>query len=166
MDTFPNLLARTHRESHRQLCAVARRYAGPEAAEDIVQDVYVRALRHAGHFRGQAAPTTWLHRMVLNACIDEWRRRRIRGVRDVGHAGPTVQKSMLMEQVWTRDALRALSDAERRTCLLHDVMGYTHREIAALYGIPLGTSKTRLMRARCRLRAALNPESAAADPTA
>lgn len=104
--------------------------------------------------------------MVINACVDEWRRRRMRGVKEAAYAGLTAQKSMLMEQLWTRAALRALSHVDRQVCLLHDVMGYTHREIAALLGIPLGTSKTRLMSARRRLRAALNPESAVGEPAA
>jgi len=136
---------------------VARRYAGREA-EDIVQDVYVRALSHGERFRGQASPTTWLHRMVINACIDEWRRRRSRGVKEALDAPVTPKEPMLPERLWTRAAIRTLSDADRRICLLHDVMGYTHREIAILHGIPAGTSKTRLMRARSRLRAALAPK--------
>jgi RNA polymerase sigma-70 factor, ECF subfamily len=139
---------------------VARRYAGREA-EDIVQDVYVRALSHGERFRGQASPTTWLHRMVINACVDEWRRRRSRAAKQTGYARATPKEPMLPEQLWTRAAIRTLSDADRRMCLLHDVMGYTHREIAVLHGIAAGTSKTRLMRARSRLRAALAGQEAA-----
>ncbi len=74
-DAFGVLFGR-HRE---RLWAVALRTTGdPEEAADALQDAMVSAFRRAGSFRGDSAVTTWLHRIVVNACLDRMRRRRVR----------------------------------------------------------------------------------------
>ncbi len=74
-DAFGTLFAR-HRD---RLWAVALRTTGdPEEAADALQDALIAAFRRAGSYRGDAAVTTWLHRIVVNACLDRLRRRRVR----------------------------------------------------------------------------------------
>lgn len=74
-EAFGTLFAR-HRD---RLWAVALRTTGdPEEAADALQDALIAAFRRAGSYRGDAAVTTWLHRVVVNACLDRLRRRRVR----------------------------------------------------------------------------------------
>jgi RNA polymerase sigma-70 factor (ECF subfamily) len=74
-DAFGVLFTR-HRD---RLWAVALRTTGnPEDAADALQDAMISAFRRAGSFRGDAAVTTWLHRIVVNACLDRLRRRKVR----------------------------------------------------------------------------------------
>ena len=145
-----------YEQSRRQLRAVAARYVGDEA-EDVVQDAFLNALR-AGHaFRGDAAPLTWLHRIVVNESINHCRRRSRREYRHARHAHhSTVAKARGEEAVAIRTALRQLTSEQCEVFVLYDVLGHTHDEIARRLAIPLGTSKSRLFDARRRLRKALS----------
>ena len=69
-----NAVVQVYETSRPQLRAVAARYVGDEA-DDVVQEAFLRALRWGGRFRGDAAPLTWLTRVVINACFDRCRRR-------------------------------------------------------------------------------------------
>ena len=144
-----------YEQSQRRLRAVAARYVGDDA-EDVVQDAFVKALRCRDAFRGDAAPLTWVSRIVVNAAIDRCRRRT-----RWEHAHPRLmQRSTLtiapVEDTFAiRNALRHLTREQRRVFVLFDVLGYTHQEIARRLTIPTGTSKSRLADARRRLRQAL-----------
>ena len=148
-------LADTYERSRRRLRTVASRYVGGQDAEDVVHDAFVQALHHSDSFRHEAAPATWLHRIVINVCIDDFRKRSRRRLVDIesNMTDPSLtslsdpQKTMLV-----RAALRSLTPDAQRLCILHDIMGYSHREIAASLGIPIGTSKSQLHVARHRLR--------------
>ena len=144
-----------YERSHRQLRAVAARYVGDEA-EDVVQEAFLRALRWGDGFRGDAAPLTWLSRIVVNVCLDRCRRRsrwnqaRPRYARRPAMAHGTVEEMLAM-----RRALRRLTSVQRQVFVMYDVLGHTHKEIARRLDIPLNTSKSRLSDARKRLREAL-----------
>ena len=148
-------LADTYERSHRRLRALAARYVGGQDAEDVLHDAFVRALQHGDSFRREATPATWLNRVVINACIDDFRKRSRRRMVDIESTSdhpklttwPDPQKAILL-----RAALRSLTPDAQRLCILHDVMGYSHREISASLGIPIGTSKSQLHVARHRLR--------------
>lgn len=145
------IVATSDRRSRAQLCRVAARYVGQDA-EDMVQEAFVRALQRPDSFRHESSPVTWMVRVVTNASIDEWRRRR-RQTALLGHdAARRSAPGLPCERVMLGRALRALPADERRLCILFDVLGYTHPEIAATLDIPVGTSKSKLSTARRRLR--------------
>jgi len=132
-------------------------------AEELTQDVFVRAWSKLGLYRGESAFTTWLHRLavnvVLNARKSEGRNRsRFGSEPDEVDSLPHVRASG-----WTpgmaldlEDAIAGLPPGARQVFVLHDVEGYKHEEIAGMLGITAGGSKAQLHRARLLLREALN----------
>jgi len=153
-------LAATFRASYTRLRATASRLVDGQDADDMVQDAFVRALESEAGFRRDASHATWLHRIVVNTCLDERRRRRRRDRIAMGliHGeSRLVERPVVVDRVGVRTALGRLSPDDRTMCLLYDVMGYTHVEIAATLRIPVGTSKSRLAVARRRLGRILDP---------
>jgi RNA polymerase sigma-70 factor (ECF subfamily) len=131
-----------------------------EDADDMVQEAYLRALAYGEGFRGDATPTTWIYRILVNKCLDARRYRQRRGVHltwDEVRARPRAQRGhRLIDRQALRAALASLDSTEREVCVMYDVMGYTHPEISRQLGIPVGTSKGRLCTARRRLRRLLS----------
>ena len=141
-----------YERSGRYLRAVAARYVGDEA-DDVVQDAFVSALSSASGFRGDAAPLTWVHRIVRNTSIDHWRKRILRERSDLRQPDrPIVGGSSVETVLALRAALRALTRDQYRVFVMYDLIGYTHNEIADRLNIPSGTSKSRLSDARRRLQ--------------
>ncbi|MGH9238277.1 MAG: RNA polymerase sigma factor [Vicinamibacterales bacterium] len=145
-------LSRAYVGSRHLLCALASRYVGGDA-EDVVQDVFVRALQNSDRFRHEAAATTWLYRITVNAGLSHCRRRRCRERADPLIRQPGTVPPVSVDAIALRSALATLAHDDRRICVLHDVMGFTHHEIATMLRIPPGTSKWKLTRARQRLYA-------------
>ena len=149
-------VAQVYERSRPQLRAVAARYVGDEA-EDVVQEACLRALRRGDGFRGDAAPLTWLSRIVVNVCLDRCRRRsrwtHARPRYERHH--PTMVNATVEETLAIRKALRRLTAVQRQVFVMYDVLGHTHKEIAQRLAIPLNTSKSRLSDARQRLREVL-----------
>lgn len=157
-------LVRRHRD---RLWAVALRTTGDrEEAADAVQDALLSAHRAAANFRGDSAVTTWLHRIVVNACLDRIRKRQAHptvplpdGDRsgDDRPSGPEPiaptpdQDTVLL----VRDALAALPVEQRAAIVLVDVEGYGVAEAATMLGIAEGTVKSRCARGRARMALAL-----------
>lgn len=149
---------------HAKLHALAYRMLGDhDAADDAVQDAYVRALQAIDAFRGDAAITTWLYRIVSNVCLDALRRRRHVTV-DPGDDGATGVAMAMADGDFAPSvaaradldaALVALPDALRHTLFLTDVWGFDYEETGALLGIPKGTVGSRVHRAKQSMRAAL-----------
>jgi RNA polymerase sigma-70 factor (ECF subfamily) len=152
----PTALADTYVQSYRRLRSVAARFVPPDEADDMVQEAYVRALTCSHAFRGESAPSTWLYRILVNACLDARRHRQRRGA----HVTMEETRAMPRGRRWyrlidrhaLRTALAALESPERDVWVMYDVMGYTHPEISRRMRIPVGTSKGRLCSARRRLR--------------
>jgi len=153
------LLAAAYRSSYTRLRATASRLVHWQDADDMVQDAFVRALQRETGFRRDASPTTWMHRIVVNTCLDERRKRTRRQSleTEVAPDARLTEPPRSPDRVTVRAALQRLSPADRRMCLLYDVMGYTHVEIARALGIPVGTSKSRLALARRRLGRMIDP---------
>jgi RNA polymerase sigma-70 factor, ECF subfamily len=153
-------LADAYVRSYGQLRSVATRFVPREDADDMVQEAYLRALACREKFRGEATTGTWVYRILVNACLDVRRYRQRRGVQvalDDAHGRPRGRQwHRLIERHALRTALDSLGSTEREVCVLYDVMGYTHPEIARRLGIPIGTSKGRLCMARRRLRRLLS----------
>lgn len=152
----------TYARSYGQLRNVAARLVRREDAEDMVQEAYLRALTYGARFRGEARPSTWVHRILVNVCLDVRRYRQRRGIQ-VGLEDLKVRPRgrhwyRLVDRHALRAALASLQSSEREVCVMYDVMGYTHPEIARRLGIPVGTSKGRLCTARRRLRRLLGSD--------
>ncbi len=171
-DAFGELFRR-HRD---RLWAVAFRTVGDrEEASDALQDALLSAFRRAESFRGDAAVTTWLHRIVVNACLDRIRRRKARPADvlpdDEDHRGdlataPVADPASEREQrIDVLAALRMLSPEQRAALVLVDMEGYSVEEAAQLLGCPPGTVKSRCARGRARLLPMLSHLRAATDST-
>jgi RNA polymerase sigma-70 factor (ECF subfamily) len=169
-EAFGVLFAR-HRD---RLWAVALRTCGdPEEAADALQDALVAAFRRAESYRGDAAVTTWLHRIVVNACLDRLRRRRVRladplpeddpdrweettaGARTAPASREVVDPADLTLERERRTAvlkaLAALPVEQRAALVLVDMEGYSVDEAARILECAPGTVKSRCSRGRARL---------------
>ena len=153
-EAFAELVAR-HRD---RLWRVALRTLGnPEDAADAVQDALVSAYRAAAGYRGDAAVTTWLHRITVNACIDLARRRASRPTttltdHDLGRGG-AVEGSYDASDAATAvmGALRQLPVDQAAAVVIVDIEGFSVREAAEILQAPEGTVKSRCARGRARL---------------
>jgi RNA polymerase sigma-70 factor (ECF subfamily) len=154
-------LVRRHRD---RLWAVAVRTLGDrEEAADALQDALISAFRSAHSFQGRSAVTTWLHRIVVNACLDRARRaatrrtapldddsRRIDALLGTEEAAdaPLFRSELRRELAL---ALSALPAEQRSALVLVDMQGYAVAEAAEVLGVPVGTVKSRCARGRARL---------------
>ena len=156
-------LYRTHVERVFSLCA--RMVGDRGRAEELTQDVFVRAWEKLALFRGESAFGTWLHRLAVNVVLNDRqveRRRRERhddGVEDVdtlahGDARPheVVVPGLSLD---LEHAIAKLPPGARKVFVLHDVQGYTHEEIGGMLGVTAGGCKAQLHRARLLLRRTL-----------
>jgi len=122
-------------------------------AEDAVQEAWSRAARRLSVFRAESTLRTWLCGIVVRCCREMLRRRRPETELDLEMAaggGPEGEEAFELERVLAR-----LPDGFREIVVLHDLEGYTHREIGVRLGIRPGSSKSRLSRARAALRESL-----------
>jgi RNA polymerase sigma-70 factor, ECF subfamily len=148
-EAFGTLFSR-HRD---RLWAVALRTTGdPEEAADALQDAMVAAFRRADSYRGDAAVTTWLHRIVVNACLDRLRRRRPTAElpeyeladRHDDHASTEVRLDI-------EEALARLPEGQRAALVLVDMHAVPVAEAAEILGVAEGTIKSRCARGRAAL---------------
>ncbi len=129
-----------------------------DAADDLTQETYLRALRALPAFEGRAAVRTWLLSIARRTCADHLRatvRRRRLGERLlVAPADPPPDQTGLVEAV---DLLRRLDPPRRAAFVLTQVVGLSYQEAAAVEGVPVGTIRSRVARARSDLVDALSP---------
>lgn len=144
---------------HRHLPRVhslARRMIGTDLADEVTQDVFVRAWEKLRSFRGEAAFGTWLHRVAINVILGRRKQLGIRRDRFVEGEKLIGQLSSNPKGAETaidfEAAIEFLPDGAQQVFVLHDVEGYKHEEIAKMMGITSGTSKSQLHRARMILR--------------
>jgi RNA polymerase sigma-70 factor, ECF subfamily len=159
LDAF-EALYRAHRGRVYALCY---RMAGEATlAEELAQDVFVRAWQRLGSFRGESAFSSWLHPLTVNVALSERRSRRRRTSRLMSTDDPTAYERPEMPKAGPEAAvdldraLETLPAGARAVFVLHDVEGYKHEEIAKMTGVATGTSKAQLHRARRLLREALD----------
>lgn len=157
-DAFGHLVKR-HRD---RMWAVAIRTLGdPDEAADALQDAFISAFRRADSFRGDAKVTTWLHRIVVNACLDRIRRRQVRAAdplpeeedRAAELAGPAEDDpaEVRERQVDVLNALKQINPDQRSALVLVDMEGYSIEEAAAILNCAPGTVKSRCARGRAKL---------------
>jgi RNA polymerase sigma-70 factor (ECF subfamily) len=150
--------------------ALAFRLLGGRAADaaDALQDAWTRAIPRFDTFRRESSLRTWLCGFVVNCC-----RERLRGPLFVAVDDEVSVSSVrggdfrVLDSIALERALAALPAGARTVVILHDIEGYTHREIAAALGIDEGTSKSQLSRGRATLRRLLagGPNEGAASTT-
>jgi RNA polymerase sigma-70 factor (ECF subfamily) len=132
-----------------------------QRAEELTQDVFVRAWERLGSFRGESKFTTWLHRLAVNVVLQEGRTKGRRESREelVGDPGEYLGR-VKVEFPGTRldleRAIASLPEGARKVVILRDVYGYKYDEIAKLQGVALGTVKAQIHRARKMMREKLN----------
>lgn len=126
------------------------------AAEDVVQDVFVRLFDTIRQYRGDAPFGAWLRRLFANATIDELRRRQWLTLEDPIEAQslPPGANALAEEQAEAWQMLLRLPPRARAVLVLHAVEGYTHKEMAVLFGQSESFSKSILARALRRLQRA------------
>lgn len=145
----------------RLLRAYAYRFLACDFAlmEDVLQDAYLKAFRNLSRFRGESAFGTWLHRIVHNSCVDAIRRRRDTTTAELTLDSGVDHVESLVTRVDVTNALRRLPAIQRGVVLLIDIHGFDYRNAATVLGIPVGTVRSRLARARETLRKALRESS-------
>jgi RNA polymerase sigma-70 factor (ECF subfamily) len=132
-----------------------------ELAEDCTQEAFIRAFQRLHEFRGDAALSTWLYRIAVSVTLNRMKQvKRFRSREapielgaDVGLGRVDAEPDL---RARLQRAIDELPEKQRVVFVMYDVEGYTHEEIGAALGIPVGTSKGRLSDARGRLRAALS----------
>ncbi|HEX6104332.1 MAG TPA: RNA polymerase sigma factor [Gemmatimonadales bacterium] len=147
---------RLYRGHVARMHGLARRMLSDEDADEVTQDIFVRAWQKLGTFRGEAAFGTWLHRLGINVILA---RREALGTRRRRYVEGDAPFEVLPARRHTPEAamdvetaLERLPDGARQVFVLHDVEGYRHEEIAEMLGLATGTSKSQLHRARMALR--------------
>jgi RNA polymerase sigma-70 factor (ECF subfamily) len=166
-DAFTEIVRR-HRD---RLWAVALKTTGdPDDAADALQDALISAYRRASQFRGDSQVTTWLHRIVVNACLDRMRRRSTRPTvplpveEETGIPLPDPEDRIARRelQLDIAAALAELPDDQREAVALVDIEGWSIDQAALMLGCPAGTVKSRCSRGRAKLAKRLsylrNPE--------
>ena len=128
-----------------------------QRAEELTQDVFVRAWERLGSFRGESKFTTWLHRLAVNVVLQEGRTKGRRESREELTDDPEMYlKRVKREFPGTRmdleRAIAGLPDGARTVLLLRDVYGYKYDEIATMQNVALGTVKAQIHRARRMVR--------------
>jgi RNA polymerase sigma-70 factor, ECF subfamily len=152
---------RLYRDNERKVFGLCFRLSSdPALAEELTQEVFVRAWRKLGSFRGASAFSSWLYPLTVNVALSERRSRRRRDQRIVATEDPArlerAPRAPAPEAGFDLDkAIATLPPGARAVFVLHDVEGRTHEEIAAILKIAPGTSKAQLFRARRLLREAL-----------
>ncbi len=148
---------------HRHIARVhslARRMIGPDEADEVAQDVFVRVWEKLGTYRGEAAFGTWLHRVAINVILARRKKLGIQRERYVdGEAAlGRLSSNPNCSEGWIdfEAAIVYLPDGAREIFVLHDVEGYKHEEIGTMLDISVGTSKSQLHRARMILRGHLD----------
>ena len=151
---FEELFYRHHRQLYRLAMMTSR---NPDDAADALQDALLSAHRTAASFRRDAAVSSWLYRIVVNACLDRLRRNKshlttqlVDDAHTVGDHTPRVDTAIVVER-----ALMRLPVEQRAAVVAVDMQGYSVAETARMLGVAEGTVKSRCSRARAKLAEAL-----------
>jgi RNA polymerase sigma-70 factor, ECF subfamily len=151
---------RLYREHVDRVFALCLRLsADAERAEELAQDVFVRAWEKLDTFQGRSAFSTWLHRLAVNVVLGDRRSEKVRVSRVFGtetpegfEAPPDAAPLDPADRLDLERAIAKLPPGARAVLVLHDVEGYRHEEIARMQGTAVGTCKAQLHRARKLLR--------------
>ncbi|MEP6689630.1 MAG: RNA polymerase sigma factor [Gemmatimonadaceae bacterium] len=149
-----------HANMNRVFSICTRMTGSRTRAEELTQDVFVRAWEKLPLFRGESAFSTWLHRLAVNVVLNARKvdgRERSRSSEEEGDTleSPAHKTPRHVDRIDLEAAIAGLPPGAKRVFVLHDVEGYKHEEIAEMLGVTSGGSKAQLHRARLLLREAL-----------
>jgi RNA polymerase sigma-70 factor (ECF subfamily) len=152
-----------YNEHSGRVYALCLRLMGGEqtAATELMQDVFVRAWKHLGKFRGESAFSSWLHRLAVNAMLenargDKRRQARVLPMEDTSQIGAFAPGDSPELRIDLERAIAKLPPGARTAFVLHDIEGFQHQEIAEQLGVAVGTVKAQLHRAHKLLIQALD----------
>jgi RNA polymerase sigma-70 factor (ECF subfamily) len=141
-----------------------------EEARDLVQETFVRAYENLGGFRGNSSVSTWMFRIAVNASLSHRRRKRpvrleaataddSRPIAWVDPAAPDPADKLVAAETEARvqQALDEMEEDQRALVVLRDIQRFDYQQLADILGVPIGTVKSRLHRARLTLRDKLRP---------
>jgi RNA polymerase sigma-70 factor (ECF subfamily) len=150
-EAFQELLGRYRRSA---MTLAYQMLGNTEDAEDIAQEAFVRVFQAIPQFRGQAAFSTWLYRIVTNLCLGRMRRERPAVALDaIGEPrGSDNPAGRVTDGLVAREVLSELPPEHRAILLLREQEGLSYREMGEALGIPLGTVRSRLSKARMAFR--------------
>ncbi|MBN1269467.1 MAG: sigma-70 family RNA polymerase sigma factor [Kiritimatiellae bacterium] len=146
--------------------------ANKEDAEDVVQDVFLKAYRSLPRFKGQSSFYTWVYRIAINRTINFRKKRTRRAALSLDDADEGIERDPAYVELSSRvspvrevsigelqerlnKALLTLSEKHRTVVVLHDIQGVPHEEIAKMVGCSAGTVRSRLFYARQKLQVEL-----------
>ena len=137
----------------RKVFNIAYKFVGrQDEAEDLTQDIFVRAWERLTMFRGQSSLATWLHRLATNVVLERMRANKRDALRLIDSDSVDLASRSSDSNLDTRmdldRALVGLPGGARTVFVLHDIEGYSHDEIATMTGIAPGTARAQLCRAR------------------
>ena len=133
-------------------------------AEDLTQEAFIQLFRKVGSFRGDAAFTTWFHRLTVNQVLMHFRKRSVKNEKTTedgempehkNHDRSRKGQMPILNRMDIKKAVANLPPGYRSVFILHDVEGFEHKEVARMMGISVGTSKSQLHKARLKLRGML-----------
>jgi RNA polymerase sigma-70 factor (ECF subfamily) len=151
------------RYKNRLLNVIGRMLSSAEEAEDIVQETFVRVYQHRQSFNFQHCFSTWIYTIALNLARNELRKRKKFKFYEINEMQGNEKEFAVEAKVPSRlpqmlnAAIKALPDKYRIAFLLRDVQEMPYEEVAKVLGVPLGTVKSRVNRARLMLREKLQP---------
>ena len=151
-------LAAIYKRYRPRVFSVVARMIGGAEAEEVTQEVFLRAFRGLDRFRAEAQLSTWLYRIAVNASLTERARRateRSRRAPDTeadGLAAPGTSDGDPALRARLEAALAALPPGYRAVLVLHDIEGLEHEEIGRVLDCRVGTSKSQLHKARAKMR--------------
>lgn len=142
---------------------IAVKMLGEEDAKDAAQEAILKAYRNYEGFRGESKISTWLYRITINVCKDMLKKRKgdlsLEEIQELpGGLEPSDAVESLERRRRIRSALAKLSSDNREILVMRYTLGYEYEEISAELGIPVGTVKSRLSRAKLQLRKVLSEE--------
>jgi RNA polymerase sigma-70 factor (ECF subfamily) len=152
---------------------IQRLVSGSDMVDDLAQEVFIRAYRSLGDFKGESSLYTWLYKIALNLCRNYYRTRGRRpaheeldeadGAIGVEAAGGTPEDEIFRKEFWDhlRQGLDELPAEQREAVVFCDLEGMSYEEMAIVIGVPIGTVRSRIFRGRRALQQRLAPFHAA-----
>lgn len=140
---------------------LAYRMTGDETmAQDYTQDTFIRIFDRLADFQGRSALSTWIHSIAVSVVLSGLRKvkrlkQRETELSDAAMNTARAKTTDVALKIRLHRAIDSLADEQRLVFVMHDVEGYKHEEIAAILDVPVGTTKSRLSRARQELRSEL-----------
>jgi RNA polymerase sigma-70 factor (ECF subfamily) len=160
-DADQELFHELYQTHHRRVYSICLRMTQDiSVAEDLTHEVFVQLFRTFGSFRGEAAFTTWLHRLTVNHVLMYFRKnkRRVQSEQitentdKLARVAGGSKRTSIVDRILLSEVIAKLPDGYRQALILHDIYGWDHKEIARRNGRTEGTSKSQLHKAKMTLR--------------